>query len=118
MRYYATVGQNSCNVDETGKGPAFGEIEMKEARPCGEDTLLYVALEDGTWGLDDSQLASKSRAWRDSELNRADIELNKAQDGDGTGTVKAWREYRKTLRAWPSTESFPNSYPTAPDYIE
>lgn len=63
--------------------------------------------------------AGAERAWRDSELARADIELNKAQDGDGVGTVKAWREYRKALRAWPSAETFPatEDRPVSPDSI-
>ncbi len=57
------------------------------------------------------------RVWRDGELKRADIELNKSQDGDGFGTVKQWRDYRKALRAYPSVEGFPSSglRPVAPD---
>lgn len=57
--------------------------------------------------------------WRDSELMRADIELNKAQDGDGTGSVKAWREYRRSLRAYPTLEGFPDSSlrPVSPDSL-
>lgn len=57
------------------------------------------------------------RMWRDSELNRADIELNKVQDGMGTGTVSAWREYRCSLRDWPESPNFPDSTkrPIAPD---
>ena len=63
------------------------------------------------------QLAAIERAWRDGELDRADIELNKVQDGMGTGTVSAWREYRCALRNWPEHESFPDSSfrPNAPD---
>lgn len=63
------------------------------------------------------QLSSIERAWRDGELDRADIELNKVQDGMGTGTVGAWREYRCALRGWPESEFFPDSTkrPVAPD---
>ena len=63
------------------------------------------------------QIASVERAWRDGELNRADIELNKVQDGMGTGTVAQWREYRCALRNWSEHESFPDSSfrPSAPD---
>jgi hypothetical protein len=62
-------------------------------------------------------LIAIERYWRDSELTRADIELNKAQDGDGTGSVRAWREYRKSLRVYPEVEGFPVSglRPKAPD---
>lgn len=63
------------------------------------------------------QIASVERDWRNGELDRADIELNKVQDGMGTGTVTAWREYRCALRNWPEHESFPDSAqrPVAPD---
>ena len=63
------------------------------------------------------QIASVEREWRNGELDRADIELNKVQDGMGTGTVAQWREYRCALRNWPEHESFPDSSfrPTAPD---
>ena len=46
---------------------------------------------------------------RDAELNKADIELNKVQDGRGTGLVSDWRDYRNALRDWPEHESFPDS---------
>lgn len=63
------------------------------------------------------QLASIERAWRNSELDRADIELNKVQDGMGTTSVASWREYRCALRNWPENEFFPDSSkrPVAPD---
>ena len=40
----------------------------------------------------------EERQWRDAELNNADIELNKVQDGRGTGLVSDWRDYRNALR--------------------
>lgn len=49
------------------------------------------------------------RAWRDSELARADIELNKSEDGDGVATPAEWRAYRIALRAYPDTEGFPDN---------
>ncbi len=63
------------------------------------------------------QVTAVERVWRDSELDRADIELNKVQDGMGTGTVSAWREYRCSLRNWPESPDFPDSTkrPVAPD---
>ena len=61
-------------------------------------------------------LAEAERDWRNTELSRADIQLLKVQDGmTGLGTQKAWREYRITLRDWPSTSLFPNERPVAPD---
>lgn len=65
------------------------------------------------------ELAITERAWRDSELFRADIELNKVQDADKSafGTVTVWREYRKSLRDYPQSQGFPNSSerPVSPD---
>lgn len=61
-------------------------------------------------------VTTTARAYRDTELKRADIQLLKVQDGaNGLGTQKAWREYRVLLRDWPSTESFPLEAPVAPD---
>jgi len=51
--------------------------------------------------------ASEERAWRDSELNSADVELLKVQDG-GAGTVSEWRNYRNALRDYPQQPDFPN----------
>lgn len=57
-----------------------------------------------------------SRKWRDTELSRADIMLNRVQDGEtGIGTQKAWGAYRVELRGWPDTASFPDTAPVAPD---
>lgn len=53
--------------------------------------------------------AIREKFWRNDELSRADIELNKVQDGVGTGTVAAWREYRCYLRDWPESPDFPDS---------
>lgn len=64
----------------------------------------------------------EERAWRDFELQRADLELYKVQDSDpkAFGSVSQWREYRKQLRAWPESEKFPDKTfrPEAPDYKE
>lgn len=96
-----------------------GEILQSFPIPTGpewrEATDEDIAAIEGL--VNASLQAGAERAWRDTELARADIELNKAQDGDGVGTVKAWRDYRKALRAWPDTVGFPSaeSRPVAPD---
>lgn len=51
----------------------------------------------------------EERAWRNSELAKADIELYKLQDGRGTGLASDWSDYRNALRDWPEHESFPDS---------
>jgi hypothetical protein len=63
--------------------------------------------------------AEQERLWRNSELTRADIELYKVQDSDpnAVGTVSQWREYRRALRNWPTSELFANKEfrPVSPD---
>lgn len=65
------------------------------------------------------ELTFLERDWRDMELVRSDIELNKVQDSDpkSSGSVSDWRSYRKALRAWPEQSNFPNKEfrPKAPD---
>lgn len=74
----------------------------------------------GEWedvGEDMASLAHRERVWRDVELSRADIILNKIQDGmTGYGTVGQWRAYRVELRNWPANDNFPNNElrPAAP----
>jgi len=53
------------------------------------------------------QLANLERAWRDAELSKADIEVNKAAD-TASATESAWRQYRVALRDWPQTAGFPS----------
>lgn len=64
------------------------------------------------------QLKAAERSWRDIELSRADVQLNKLQDGANVpGTVGDWRKYRQALRDWPDAEAFPSvdMRPVAPD---
>lgn len=63
--------------------------------------------------------AQAERGWRNAEISRADIELNKVQDGCGTGSVTAWRQYRVELRNWPEHLQFPvqDYRPKAPDSL-
>lgn len=59
------------------------------------------------------------RAWRDSELTKADIEVNKASDSAVTAEA-AWRKYRVALRNWPQSAGFPekSGRPAAPQYAD
>lgn len=62
-----------------------------------------------------SKSSADERAWRDAELLKADIEVNKATD-TGSATEPAWRQYRSALRSWPQSAEFPDpsGRPTPP----
>ena len=109
MRFYVSVSGEYLGA-YNGTEPE-GSIEVETPPDHAKQLWGFPG-----WGVIPADPYSE-RHWRDEELFRADIELNKAQDGDGTGTVKSWREYRKTLRAWPSTDNFPSVRPLAPDSI-
>ena len=89
--------------------------EQSSGKTITADENGYPACADPV--ITPEQLACIERAWRDSELDRADIGLNKVRDGMGVGTVTQWREYRCALRDWPENEFFPDSAkrPVAPD---
>lgn len=56
------------------------------------------------------KLTALERAWRDAELVRTDIELNKVRE-DATkavGTEQDWIDYRNALRDYPEQEDFPD----------
>lgn len=84
-----------------------------------KDYCVYLGwVADGNEPLpaDRTEAKSTARGARNMELDRADVMLNRAADGEkGIGTQKAWREYRIALRNWPDTDSFPDVMPTAPD---
>jgi len=59
---------------------------------------------------------SVERVWRDEELSKADVIINKIEDFEIEGDSKPWRQYRVALRKWPDSPDFPSvkSRPTAP----
>ncbi len=65
----------------------------------------------------DEEKAATERSWRDAELRRADIEINKDEDAAGVFDAVPWRTYRAELRDWPADPTFPDpAYrPVAPD---
>lgn len=127
MRKYIQVVNNKIiEIFETDQDikslfhPSLEWIECKQA-----DVKIGYVYNGAMWVDDVQQTTQDSeleRVWRNSELIRADIELNKVQDTDSkaVGSVAAWRDYRKALRAWPENVNFPvkNSRPKAPDAKE
>jgi hypothetical protein len=48
---------------------------------------------------------NKARGWRNGELAKADIEINKLDDEGGDSSD--YRAYRIALREWPQSDAFP-----------
>ena len=106
MINYTELEDGSLAYEMNGEYYHFyeGSVQHKEALQDVEDGEAIVTPFDRP----DPRIASE-RAWRDNELHIADIELNKVQDGRGTGLVGDWRAYRNALRDWPETPGFPES---------
>ena len=51
------------------------------------------------------RLKNEAREWRNSELLKADIEINKIEDSGGESM--GYRKYRMALREWPQSVGFP-----------
>ena len=48
---------------------------------------------------------SEARGWRNGELAKADIEINRLDDEGGNSS--GYRAYRIALREWPQSDAFP-----------
>ena len=111
MKYYRDKNNTVFAYETEEDRKKFGSPNLVEM--SAEEVVQYTAKNR----VDISSI--QERLWRDAELARADIELNKVQDSDpkAVGTVAGWREYRKALRAWPEHKDFPNKEkrPVPPD---
>lgn len=97
--------------------------ELIDGQASGKQIVVdidQVSLQERK--VDLYELPLLERNWRDMELVRTDFELNKVQDSDpkAVGSVSDWRNYRKSLRAWPEHQDFPKTEfrPKAPDNKE
>ena len=95
----------------------FAITKCGQARAVTEDMELLEGeyLSDALPLVEDN---SSEIVWRNSELNRSDVQINKIQDGvTGLGSVAEWRKYRVKLRNWPDSADFPcvECRPVAPD---
>ena len=92
----------------------FSSPPTGKVRSYKDDKFSWIDVE-----ISDQDISMLEKFWRDSELVRADSELNKVQDADpkATGSVADWRTFRKNLRSWPESSEFPNKdfRPVAPD---
>lgn len=103
IRIYGIVGQSVCEVDETGKGPDEGWIEMAVIRP---DSTDYTAQMDGTWAITQETLNAKlapiESQWRDQQMPIARNNVTAIQFGDKDvpGREQEWKDYWLALRKW------------------
>lgn len=113
--YFENPPKNSVEISmETYQELLLGQSSGKIIK---SDINGYPYLEDNI--PTQEEMITSERYWRDSELIRSDIELNKVQDSDkkAVGSVSQWREYRKALRALPEHPLFPSreARPQSPD---
>ena len=104
MKTYLTLEDGSLFGDNTTfstDGSSYRYRQALEEVEAGEAVIEPYTAPDTR--------PQEERVWRNLELAKADIELNKVQDGRGTGLVSDWRDYRNALRDWPEHESFPDS---------
>ena len=94
-----------------------GNRHYEEIKKEVVEGLAEIELYKGSQRQADDLLEEKeieARVWRNNELGIADIDLNKEQDGVTNHTVAIIREWRNTLRDWPSTDIFPDMKPNKP----
>lgn len=118
INYYSASAQGFFTSEVNGENIPSDCVEITEeykayllssessAKKIAPDENGYPIIVDAV--LSDENRVMIERAWRDSELIQADVELNKVQDADpkAIGTVAQWRQYRKELRAYPESEGF------------
>jgi len=106
----------ACSTQEA---PPEFHYKTQDCRFIGGKWVVSLMLETPDQPTEEDLVEAackEARTLRDGELTRADIMLNRVQDGEtGIGTQKAWRAYRVALRVWPDTDSFPEVMPLAPD---
>ncbi len=81
----------------------FAEVEAGKAE--------IIPFDHEAKAIEDAKAIEQQ--WAQAELNRADIELFKTQDGEGIGDVGDWRTYRKALRKY--YKKIDGERPVAPD---
>ena len=120
IKYYAKVGLNIVEVDDTDKGPDEGWIEMVGPRPESSD---YTAQSDGSWEITtetlNSKLAPIENTWREVEMPKAQQNVTAIEYGEEgiPGTAQQWQKYWLALRKWTvDNPDFPDSSkrPVAP----
>lgn len=74
-----------------------------------------VWVDDGPAPASPDVLAVLERVWRNQELDKADIEINRLEDRGLDSQL--WRDYRVALRGWPENSNFPiaEHRPEAPE---
>lgn len=78
---------------------SLGKPPLGSKRAYINGSLLWVEKQ-----ITSEQMLIMETAWCQTEIARADDYINRIQDGEaGIGTVTEWRNYRKKLRTWASS---------------
>jgi hypothetical protein len=103
MKQYQETKEGNLTTDNMTIPAGHGLYRIaQEEVAAGEAVIIpfdHVAA-------DAAQAIAEARAWRNSELAKADIEIYKLEDTGDDST--SYRAYRIALRDWPAFESFPD----------
>jgi len=108
MKDLKSIKENSCGgLDALYNGLPYTltGAEVSAARSGAWGYVAKISKEDLSRKKANKEF--DERIWRDKELARADIELNKLQDVEGVLAGQGWKTYRIQLRDWPTSANFP-----------
>ena len=92
-----TTYEQEITPDETMVALAFADL-----------SLIGKVWSGSAWESAPVNAEIAAREWRDIELSNSDFIVPLTDYPNYSG----WMSYRSALRAWPSTESFPDTKPT------
>ncbi len=115
--YHTDIPDDSVEITREAHGQLYSEMCM--GKVLDFDALGNPFTKDAPPPSRDV-LAAEERFWRDRELSRVDVVINRIMDNDTTGitgSITLWREYRIALRKWPEHSKFPDvkKRPVPPD---
>lgn len=107
MTITAKWDEGKTGVSIRGDVNGFIPRDAREWFDMGIDKLEESGLIEAFRTDDDIRIEKEleERNWRDSELSRMDIEINKKEDNGLDAS--SLRQYRNVLRAYPERENFP-----------
>ena len=102
MKIYQETENGGISIGNT-YSPASSPFARKAAEEVAAGDAEIILFDHAAEATKDAE--SEARGWRDGELAKADIEINKLDDEGGNSS--GYRAYRIALREWPQSDAFP-----------